>query len=360
MDGWPAGSRFLSDAPEWLAACMSRHMLPIRLLDEGKMQFKFRSTERAKLRLEIMAALGLLCAASVGLACNSTTNGEASQDASLLGGTIQSNTGGSSASGVAGIGGSTGGASSAPWTGGSTEGGTGGGGASGTGGSATGGTATPVGTGGAGGHGGSSPEPLWPDLVGKLDLPTCNDGGTRSSPLQVNPTSPVDYLAVCETTWTSSGVPGAIIPYRILEESGTACGGATDAVACRASLEAVTKGLALSQSCGGPPYDCQHFVVTTAGDTVRRWMPNEYTTLLGPIDTADEARLLTNEMTFQGLSVASCGSIRATADGFDVVGTRLTSDCAPIVLMREQEHVASDGTVTVVRSNVASVSDACI
>jgi hypothetical protein len=324
------------------------------------MQFKFRSTERAKLRLEIMAALGLLCAASVGLACNSTTNGEASQDASLLGGTIQSNTGGSSASGVAGIGGSTGGASSAPWTGGSTEGGTGGGGASGTGGSATGGTATPVGTGGAGGHGGSSPEPLWPDLVGELNLPACNDGGTRSSPLQVNPTSPVDYLAVCETTWTSSGVPGAIIPYRILEESGTACGGATDAVACRASLEAVTKGLALSQSCGGPPYDCQHFVVTTAGDTVRRWMPNEYTTLLGPIDTADEARLLTNEMTFQGLSVASCGSIRATADGFDVVGTRLTSDCAPIVLMREQEHVASDGTVTVVRSNVASVSDACI
>jgi hypothetical protein len=201
---------------------------------------------------------------------------------------------------------------------------------------------------------------LWPDLVGELNLPACNDGGTRSSPLQVNPTSPVDYLAVCETTWTSSGVPGAIIPYRILEESGTACGGATDAVACRASLEAVTKGLALSQSCGGPPYDCQHFVVTTAGDTVRRWMPNEYTTLLGPIDTADEARLLTNEMTFQGLSVASCGSIRATADGFDVVGTRLTSDCAPIVLMREQEHVASDGTVTVVRSNVASVSDACI
>jgi hypothetical protein len=51
---------------------------------------------------------------------------------------------------------------------------------------------------------------------------------------------------------------------------------------------------------------------------------------------------------------------RATADGFDVVGTRLTSDCAPIVLMREEEHVASDGTVTVVRSNVASVSDACI
>jgi hypothetical protein len=146
----------------------------------------------------------------------------------------------------------------------------------------------------------------------------------------------------------------------VLEESGTACSGATDAVACQASLDAVTKGLALSQSCGGPPYDCQHFVVTTAGDTVRRWMPNEYTTLLGPIDTADEARLLTNEMTFGGLSVPSCGSIRATADGFDVVGTRLTSDCAPIVTMREQVHVASDGTVTVVRSNIASVSNACI
>jgi len=325
------------------------------------MQFKFRWTERAKLRLDIMAALGLLCAASVGLGCKSRAISHASQDASLSGGTIQPLTGGSSGSGVAGVGGSsTGGASSASWTGGSTEGGTGGGGSSGTGGSATGGAATPAGTSGAGGYGGSSPEPLWPDLVGELDLPACNDGGTRSSPLQVNPTSPVDYLAVCETTWPGPAAAGAIIPYRVLEESGTACSGATDAVACQASFDAVTKGLALSQSCGGPPYPCQHFVVTTVGDTVRRWMPNEYTTLLGPIDTADEARLLTNEMTFGGLSVPSCGSIRATADGFDVVGTCLISDCAPIVLMREQVHVASDATVTVVRSNIASVSNACI
>ena len=336
-------------------------MRPIRLYNEQRVQFKFRWTERAKRRFDIIAALGLLCAASVGLGCNSTSISEASQDASLSGGTIQPVTGGSSDSGAAGIGGSsTGGASSVLWTGGSTEGGTGGGGTIGTGGSATGGAPIPVGTGGAGGYGGSSPEPLWPDLVGTLDLPACNDGGTRSSPLQVNPTSHIDYIAVCEATWTGPAAAGAIIPYRVLEESGTACSGATDAVACQVSLDAVTKGMVLSQSCGGPPYPCQHFVVTTVGDTVRRWMPIEYTTLLGPIDTADEARLLVNEMTFFGLYVPSCGSIRATADGFDVVGTRLTSDCAPIITMREQVHVASDGTVTVVRSNIASVNDACI
>jgi hypothetical protein len=201
---------------------------------------------------------------------------------------------------------------------------------------------------------------LWPDLVGKLDLPECNDAGTRSSPLQVNPASAIDYIAVCDTMVTTPTDAGANVAYRVVEESGIACSGATNALACRASLKTVANGMALSQGCYGPPVPCQHFVVTTAGDTVRRWMPNEYTTLLGPIDTADEARLLTNEMTFGGLSVSSCGSIRATADGFDVVGTRLTRDCAPIVTMREQVHVASDGTITLVRSNVFSVFNACI
>ena len=234
----------------------------------------------------------------------------------------------------------------------STKGETGGGGVSGPGSSATGG-ANPQGT------SVPSPEPLWPDLVGKLNLPPCNDGGTRSSPLQLTPQSPIDYIAVCQTTPPSSTRTGANVSYKVIEESGTACSGATDVVACRASLKAVANGMVLSQNCDQLSYTCQNFVVTTAGDTVRRWLPSEYTTLLGPIDTADEARLLANQTTFWGLHVPSCGSIRATADGFDVVGTRLTAVCAPIVYMRDQVHVASDGTVTVVRSNVADASNAC-
>ena len=346
-----------------------------------------------------MAALGLLCAASVNLGCNSTTQSEASPDASLQVGATPPVTGGSSGSGVAGVGGSstggasganatsgsteggtgvggvrtppvtggsggsgvagvggssTGGASGANATGGSTEGGTGGGGVSGPGSSATGGAANPQGT------SAPSPEPLWPDLVGKLDLPACNAQGTRASPLQLTPQSPIDYIAVCQTTPPSSTRTGANVSYKVIEESGTACSGATDVVACLASVKAVASGMVLSQNCDQLSYTCQNFVVTTAGDTVQRWLPSEYTTLLGPIDTADEARLLANQMTFWGLQVPSCGSIRATADGFDVVGTRLTAVCAPIVYMRDQVHVAFDGTVTLVRSNVADASNACI
>ena len=123
----------------------------------------------------------------------------------------------------------------------STKGETGGGGVSGPGSSATGG-ANPQGT------SVPSPEPLWPDLVGKLNLPPCNDGGTRSSPLQLTPQSPIDYIAVCQTTPPSSTRTGANVSYKVIEESGTACSGATDVVACRASLKAVANGMVLSQN----------------------------------------------------------------------------------------------------------------
>jgi hypothetical protein len=101
-------------------------------------------------------------------------------------------------------------------------------------------------------------------------------------------------------------------------------------------------------------------VVTTVGDTVRVYLPSEYKSFLGVIDTADEARLLTNQMTFMGRTVSSCASVRAASDGFDVIATHLVKDCAPIVSNRELLHVSSDGTVTVLRTNVAYVSSACI
>lgn len=269
------------------------------------------------------------------------------------GGTEASATGGSSASaGNGGSGGSGGGAGEAkPDAPVAT--GTGGAGASG-------GVSNSSGAGGASSTGPTA-EPLWPDLVGTLNLPECNDGGQPSNPLHVNPSSPIDYIAFCEVTFSSpKGDGGTDVSYRILEMSGTACKGAVDASTCAAELSAVANNIKTGEQCGGPPYGCQHFVVTTAGSTVRAYLPSEYKTLLGTIDTADEARLLTNQMTFQGWSVQSCGSIRATESGYDVVATRLTKDCAPIVYTRDQLHVAPDGTVTVVRSNISYVSGACI
>jgi hypothetical protein len=99
--------------------------------------------EIAKLRFGIMAALGLCCAAGVGLGCGSNNNGQTPS-----GGTIHSTTGGGAGNGAAGsagngaagsAGSSTGGASTSPSTGGSTGNATGGSSAGETGGSAAGG-----------------------------------------------------------------------------------------------------------------------------------------------------------------------------------------------------------------------------
>lgn len=264
--------------------------------------------------------------------------------------------GGTGDSGTGAGGAGTGGA------GGAGTGGTGGAGTGGTGDAGTGGTGG-AGTGGTGGTGGADgglvPQPLWPDLEGKLTLPPCNDAGQRTAPLEVAPASAVDYLGLYEAD--GFGTPDAGAPRgRMLDESGTPCSGAADEPACLAALAAATTDLVMTESCGGPPYACQHYILTTSGDTVRLWLPAEYATLFGSIDTPDEARLLTHEGTFGGRWVPACGSVAVSTAGYDVVGTRMVQDCAPIVNMREHVHVAPDGTVTLVRTNVASVSGACV
>jgi hypothetical protein len=197
--------------------------------------------------------------------------------------------------------------------------------------------------------------------VGQLDQPACSDGGVPTHPFDLNLASPADYVGLYETDGLQGPVEAGAAPViRMLQERGTPCSGATDEAACLAALEAATIGLSLEQSCGGPPYACQHFVLTTSGDTARLWTPDDYPELLGTIDTAEEARLLTNDLTFTGRWVAACSSVRATASGYDVVGTRMTQDCAPIVSMREHVHVDPDGTVTLVRTNVASVTGGCV
>jgi len=107
---------------------------------------------RSKLRFDVMATLGLLCAAGVGFGCSSSTNSQPTQS----GGSTQSSTGGSSASG------GSGGASSASATGGTTDHETGGATAAGgttdhaTGGASAAGGTTDHPTGGASAAGGSA------------------------------------------------------------------------------------------------------------------------------------------------------------------------------------------------------------
>src|SRR5688572_1563040 len=144
-----------------------------------------------------------------------------------------------------------------------------------------------------------------------------------------------------------------------------ACESALDAVTCEKELSGSAMGLALTQSCGGPPYPCQHYVVTTAGDSVVQWVTkDDLVQLLAPIDTPAEALLLAFDGTFMGYEVVcdapDRASVRVADDGFEVVLTRLAADCNPIVIHRDLLHVSSEGIITVRRSNVASVDHGCV
>lgn len=312
-----------------------------------------------------------LLSAVAATACGGSTTSSSGDGGVSTGGasTGGASTGGASTGGVGtggvGTGGvGTGGAS----TGGAGGVGTGGVGTGGAGGVGTGGVGTGgAGTGGAGtgGDGGVlGPEPFWPDLpLAEFESPTCDAQGNWLAVHGLNPAAPVDYVALRLVTSFGS-LPDAST-YSEIDSSGTACATASVQVTCQDAAKHAGSGLTLAESCGGPPYACQHYLVTTKGDVVGTYTPGQgYLAFLGPIDTPAEALLVAVQETFGGY-YAQCsnpelGSVRAVADGYEVVVTQMVKDCAPIQTDRVLLHVAKDGTVTELRRNIASVSMACV
>jgi hypothetical protein len=127
-------------------------------------------------------------------------------------------------------------------------------------------------------------------------------------------------------------------------------------------VAALAQNLALTQSCGGPPYSCQHYLLTTSGNSAELFVgPSEYPKFLGSIDTPAEALLMAFDGTFGGYQVrCDAPSVRPVEDGYEVVVLQMIEDCAPIVQQRVLLHIDRDGNRKLLRSNIASVTSACV
>ncbi|MET0340654.1 MAG: ferritin-like domain-containing protein [Polyangiales bacterium] len=92
----------------------------------------------------------------------------------------------------------------------------------------------------------------------------------------------------------------------------------------------------------------EHALVTTRGDEVRRWAGKDAIALLGEIDTADDALLL---VSYAGYTLRCDdplnSGIRPVEGGFEVLATRMTKDCAPIVVTAFTLFVGRDGKLEV-------------
>jgi hypothetical protein len=172
-------------------------------------------------------------------------------------------------------------------------------------------------------------------------LPICEAIGESGSsylrwrPTQgLNPSVEYDYLAV----YAKAEGPG-FFSY-LLDSEGQPCSMAVDPESCEVLVEAAAEIGAVH-------------ITTTNGDTVATFTSDqELLEFLGTVDTPHEALLVA---LFDGKAPMcgdpTLGSAREVTDGYEVVVTQITNDC-PIEYSRFLLHVATDGTVTSLRSEV--------
>ena len=147
-----------------------------------------------------------------------------------------------------------------------------------------------------------------------------------------------------------------------VDSVGTPCATATDASACEASIAAATSdaGFALGQCV---QVCTSYLMVINRGDTVSVVDSAEGVLVeLGSIDTASEAVMVAG----MGAYSVSCdeverGGVRAVEGGWELLATRMTSSCAPIIVERYQLSVSADGTLTELASEIYSRdASACV
>jgi len=183
-------------------------------------------------------------------------------------------------------------------------------------------------------------------------LPACATGGVLAV-TGLMPASPVDYLELRQRDLNGMA--------QVVAQTGTPCKTATDVGACTAALAALptTPGF---HSC--VDHDCGHALATTAGDAVTAYNdPAAVQRLLGTIDTAQEAALTAYAAGYDlSCTEKATGGIRSAPDGngYEVLASKLTRDCAPIETTGFLLKVDKSGNVTVQSSAVLSSSPACI
>lgn len=203
------------------------------------------------------------------------------------------------------------------------------------------------GGGGGGGSGGSTVTGVNEtiDETGFETLP-CVDGARARLPgLVLEP--PADYLAL-----RAAG--------EIVESIGTPCATATDVPACNAAIESPTgTGAATLGDC---LQECLYVgFIVNRGDEVTV-LHEEIVAELGAIDSGADA-LLAVELKSYGVGCGSFtqGGVREVAGGYEVLASKVTEPCSPIVRTRYRLNVSATGQITELESDVVEYSeDECI
>ena len=181
-------------------------------------------------------------------------------------------------------------------------------------------------------------------------LPACSTGALAVAGLM--PTTPVDYLEMRQRD--QSGTTS-----RILASTGTQCKTATDVAACNSKLAALPTNPSFHNCVD---HECGASLASTAGDTVLSYNDAAAVqTLLGTIDTQQEAALTAFVAGYDiSCTDKATGGVRTVADGYEVLASKMTKDCAPIEITGYLLKVDKSGTVTVESSSVISTSPACV
>lgn len=212
-------------------------------------------------------------------------------------------------------------------------------------------------------------------LDARLDAPDRGDAGARGGlrcpgdsnfPAQaagLRPLQPYDYVALREAAQPAGAVDAggerwSSTLFLTLSEAGSRCARAVGP-ACAEKL--AYHPLPLSNpSC--KEYCYERAVVTTRGDEVRRWASTtELLSLLGPIDSSDEALLIVSSRGF-GLSCddPEHGSVRELGEGYEVVATRTISLC-PMRAELVRLEVTREGEIAILSRTLLPADDApCI
>ncbi|APR81571.1 putative lipoprotein [Minicystis rosea] len=192
---------------------------------------------------------------------------------------------------------------------------------------------------------------------------SCPEGtGFPVAARNLRPSRSFDYLAIRSVSggppqegperWTQTS-------FQVLSEVGAACASATTSV-CREQIQKHPEPLR--------PTSCVQLcveisVVTTAGDEVRRWAGSDaLRSLLGSIDTADEALLLVATAGYDlSCDNAERTTVRRVSDGYVVTATKMTALCAPIITTRFTLHVSTQGVIREERhEEIERLENACV
>jgi hypothetical protein len=203
------------------------------------------------------------------------------------------------------------------------------------------------------------PEPFWPDIALSDFTPPVCEGGQYRMTVGLNPAympGNLDYI----------GFRVAYVdPYygnqvsKMIDETALDGGSACD-------WGPLDSTLTLTQTCDAPPGPCLHYLelgyhVPQGSGCAAAMSPADMATLLGPIDTLQEAMLMAHQGTSSGFWISCNGDTgaRVVADGYEVLVVQKMQDC-PVVYDRVLLHVATDGTISELRRSVASVYPTCI